>query len=116
VFSAAIVNPMQASRLSQGAAEFDQHVFEGRLGLVAVPRLVCAAGVDVGLVVAVPDLPDHDQGVDQHPEGDGPLDREAGAVTGLADARHVARVGIGLLARPPHGVPGDQADAGGAKS
>src|SRR6266702_4079781 len=44
-------------------AELDEHVLEGRLGLVAVPRLVVAAGVDVGGVVAVPGVPHHDQGV-----------------------------------------------------
>src|SRR6266699_3895425 len=49
----------------EGAAELDEHVLEGRLGLFAVPGLVVAAGVDVGLVVAVPGVPHHDQGMDQ---------------------------------------------------
>lgn len=79
------------------APELDEHVLEGRLGLFAVPGLVVAAGVDVGLVVAVPGVPHHDQGMDRQRERDGPLDCEPAAVTGLARAQYVAGAGERLL-------------------
>ena len=47
----------------QDAAQLGEHVFEGGLGLGAVPGLGGAAGGDVGRVVAVPGVPDDDQGV-----------------------------------------------------
>src|ERR1035437_10203497 len=74
----------------QGPAELDDHVFKGRLGLFGVPRLLGAAGVDVGRVVAVPGVPADDQGVDEQRERDGPLDGFAGPVAGLAGSQHVA--------------------------
>ena len=46
----------------EGPAELDEHVLEGRLDLGPVPGLAGAAVVDVGRVVAVPGVPDDDQG------------------------------------------------------
>src|SRR6266568_6060170 len=47
----------------QGPPELDHHVFEGRLGLFLVPRLLLAAGVDVSRVISVHGIPAHDQRV-----------------------------------------------------
>jgi hypothetical protein len=45
----------------QGAAQFDEHVLEGGLGLGPVPGLRAAAVVDVSRVVAVARVPDDGQ-------------------------------------------------------
>jgi hypothetical protein len=51
--------------------------------------------------VAVPGVPDDDQGVHEQGEGDGALDGAPDAVAGLAGARDVAGVGECLLDGPP---------------
>src|SRR6266566_3277598 len=79
------------------AAELGEHVLEGGLGFGGVPRLGRAAAGNVGVVVTVPGVPDHDQRAGQHGERDSPLDRAADAVAGLAAAQDVADVAEGLL-------------------
>ena len=81
----------------EDAAELGEHVFEGGLGLGAVPGLGVAAGGDPGWAVAVPGVPGDDQGAGEQGERDGAFDGSAGAVAGLAGAEDVAGVGEGLL-------------------
>ena len=58
-----------------GLCEFDDHVLERGFGLGAVPRLGLTAVGDVVGVVAVQGVPDDDDGLHQHPERHGALDR-----------------------------------------
>ena len=57
----------------QDAAELGEHVFEGGFGLGVVPGLGVAAGGGAGPVVAVPGVPDDDQGAGEQGERDGAL-------------------------------------------
>jgi hypothetical protein len=77
------------------SAELGEHVFEGRLGLGPIPRLGESTVVGVIGVMAVQGIPNHDQGLDQHPERDGPLDGVLDPVTGLPDT-HLLGVAAGL--------------------
>ena len=79
----------------QGAAELGEHVFEGGFGLGVVPGLGVAAGGGAGPVVAVPGVPDDDQGAGEQGERDGALDGAAGAVACFAGAGDVAGAGEG---------------------
>ena len=54
----------------------------------------------LGLAVAVPGVPHHDQGMDKQRERDGPLGRDPDAVAGLADPEKVAGGGERLPGRP----------------
>ena len=83
----------------QDPAKLDEHVLEGRLGLGAVPGLGGAAVIDVSRVMAVPGVPQDDQGVHEQGERDGALDGAPDPVAGLAGAQYVAGVGERLLDR-----------------
>ena len=99
----------------QDAPELGKHVLEGGFGLGGIPGLGVAAGGGAGAVVAVPGVPDDDQGGSEQGERDGALDGAAGAVAGLAGAQDVAGVGEGLLDAPPGGVPGHQGGRAGVQ-
>jgi hypothetical protein len=99
----------------QDVAELGEHVLEGGFGLGVVPGLGVAACGDAGRAMAVPGVPDDDQGVDEQRERDGALDGAAGAVAGLAGAQDVAGVGEGLLDGPAGGVAGDQGGGAGGQ-
>lgn len=70
----------------KGSAELDQHVFEGRLVLGAIPGLGGAAPGEVVAMVAIQGVPEYDEAVDGELERHGAFDRELQPVAGLADA------------------------------
>src|SRR4030095_3422441 len=72
-------------------------------------------GGDAGPVVAVPGVPDDDQGVHEQGERDGALDGAADPGAGLPGAQDVAGIIEGLLDRPPGRVPLDQGGGGGGQ-
>jgi len=74
------------------------------LGLFAVPRSEFAAFVDVVGVVPDSGVPQNRQRVDDECERNGPLDREAHAVVGLADVAGLLRVFYTDLDGPARGV------------
>ena len=72
--------------VDQLAAQGGEHVAVADRGFVVVPRGGVAAGVEVGLGVAMQGVPGDRDRLGQEAERDGPLDRLADAVAGLADA------------------------------
>src|SRR6266496_4391544 len=89
------------------AAEAGGHVGGGRGGLGEVPGALAAAPLDVGGIAGGSGVPGDEQGLDEEPERDGPLDGLAGAVAGVADAEDLLPGGVGGLDGPPPGVPFD---------
>src|SRR5579864_1070645 len=65
------------------AAEAGGHVAGGRGGLGEVPGAVAAAALDVGGVAGGVGVPGDEQGLDEEPERDGPLDGPGRAVAGV---------------------------------
>src|SRR2546421_3422497 len=99
----------------QGAAELDDHVEVGGLGLVAVPRCLGATvGGDVG-AVAVVGVPQHHDALGDQSERDSAGHRAGGAVTCLAHAGDLLRVFERDLDRPPGGGAGHDLVGGGVQ-
>ena len=69
------------------AAQLDQHVLEGRLGLGPVPGLAARRSPTSAGAVALPCVPDDDQGVHEQGEREGALDGVAAAQVVLGDGQ-----------------------------